>query len=627
MKHIFLSRNQKIYTAYNTFRKKMFEELAAKDSDIILYLLPWLLSINEQALPGYIKDLERPFRIYGIDYAKDIRSREPAYKKRFGVRRAGTLLKPESEYHLIQGLYTIGSVGSVAQTTTSDCDIWICIEKDSFDRTAWLQLNRKVNLIKDWIDVNVRMPVYFFICDVEAIRECRFGNVDLESSGSTQQNVLKEEFYRTGLVICGKTPLWWVCRNPAAPIEYETLLKQIQGDGCWEYDLIDFGNIENIEKDEYFGAALWQLHKSLSRPLKSMMKIFLLKSLLDESGEQLLCNRFRDRIYNSQNLDSYPDFSLFTMESIVGHFQETDPDTADFLLQCYYMQCEINPYNTTQKTKNRLVKDFLKRFPLDRGKQLHLRKSTQWDFKTQVEFGNRIFKRLLSVFSGITSMVEGVVSDSDRKDLTILGRRISSYYSKKAKKVHLLQSPKGEINVSNITFNLNGDVWQLFADDINTPIIWSKNIVFLIAYIVWNGLFIPNGVHMRPNPSNVTLNEVLNLCDRIKSFFGGCSVWEVPFSNYLKKEAVNRMLVVLGHENSPWYAEKVEICPIYTNGYGEMYVDRLDSLKVLEQLLKSVTKQSTNIDISFYVQRNSTVFEKLIEKTRKRIALGSANIS
>lgn len=98
--------------------------------------------------------------------------------------------------------------------------------------------------------------------------------MDSESCGSTQQQVLKEEFYRTCMVICGKTPLWWLCYDSPAPLNYNQTLLDIQGDGYWEYDVIDFGDIERIDPREYFGAALWQFHKSLSRPLKSLRACF-----------------------------------------------------------------------------------------------------------------------------------------------------------------------------------------------------------------------------------------------------------------------------------------------------------------------------------------------------------------
>ena len=53
-----LQNNKNRYLAYNALRKKYFLANSPKDSPIILYMLPWLLSVNRQSVPGYIKELK-----------------------------------------------------------------------------------------------------------------------------------------------------------------------------------------------------------------------------------------------------------------------------------------------------------------------------------------------------------------------------------------------------------------------------------------------------------------------------------------------------------------------------------------------------------------------------------------
>ncbi|MCP3955086.1 MAG: hypothetical protein GY697_23125, partial [Desulfobacterales bacterium] len=348
-----LTRNKRTFTAYNTFRKELFAELAPADSNTILYLLPWLISVNHPQCPGYIADQKRPFRIYGVESLKGIRGLEKQFKKRFDIKSGGSLMKHDRDTYVIPGIYSIGSIGSVSQTSGSDCDMWVCIDRDQFDRTAWRQLNQKINLIKDWMDLNCKIPVFFFISDITAIRECRFGSVDEESSGSTQQKVLKEEFYRTCMVICGKIPLWWLSYFPGRQVDYNDAREVIKDEDFGEYDLVDFGDIERIEKSEYFGAALWQFKKSLSRPLKSIIKMSLLKMLLDAPDERLMCHRFRERVLTADK-GLFPDFSVFTMEAIAADFKENRPDLLTFLIECLYIRCEYNPYNRNQPSKNKL---------------------------------------------------------------------------------------------------------------------------------------------------------------------------------------------------------------------------------------------------------------------------------
>jgi adenylate cyclase class 1 len=617
-----LARNKRIFAAYNEFRKSVFIQLAPKEAETILYLLPWLLSINEPQCPGYISDLKRPFRVFDIDYVKEIRKREPEFKQIFGLQKTGTLLKPLSSPYLIQGLYTIGSVGSVGQTSTSDCDIWVCIDKKNFDRSGWIQINQKVNLIKDWMDSVLKLPVYFFISDVAAIRECRFGHVDSESCGSTQQEVLKEEFYRSAMVICGKTPLWWLCYNTPQALNYAETLAIAQKDDYWQYDVIDFGDIQKIDKKEYFGAALWQFHKSLSRPLKSLIKIILLKSLLDAPNKQLLCHQFRELVMACGNSALYPDFSVFTMSSILDGYRSKSRELTRFLSECYFILCEINLYDPNQKLKNTLVSKLLNQYPIGKKRQIHLRKSKQWDFREQMDFGNRIFKLLLQIYREISDDATDVVSESDQKDLTILGRKISAYYVKKKYKVPVIQNPMGILNVANLTLHFTNDIWQAFSgNDLSIPIIWGKSIHYVLAFVVWNNLFTTCGIRMRPNSSNITLQEIINLGTKLQSFFGISSALDIDFGNFLREESIAKLLVVLDFVTSPWYVNTKDYCAIYTNCWGELFVRHFSRQEEFESFLQTVLMAHRKVDISYYVQRNSSTFEKMIEKAKRGIAL------
>jgi adenylate cyclase class 1 len=121
-------QNKKIYLNYNNFRKQIFKDLAYKDSEAILYLLPWLMSINNPSFPGYIKNLKKNIKVFNVDLEREIMNREATFKKMFKFQSSGSLLRISPEICWIQGIYTIGSIGTIAQTSHSDCDIWVCID-------------------------------------------------------------------------------------------------------------------------------------------------------------------------------------------------------------------------------------------------------------------------------------------------------------------------------------------------------------------------------------------------------------------------------------------------------------------------------------------------------------------
>ncbi|MFH1983747.1 MAG: class I adenylate cyclase [Pseudomonadota bacterium] len=612
-----LRRNRRIFANYQAFRQSLFAELAPEDSEAVLYLLPWLLSINEPQCPGFIAQIKHPFRVYGIDYEKGIQDREPQFKRRFGVTRKGTLLREAADYRTILGLYTIGSVGSVSQTSGSDCDIWVCIDKESFDRASWQQLNMKINLIRDWFDMNIRMPAYFFLSDISAIQSCQFGSVDSESSGSTQQNVLKEEFYRSFMVICGKIPLWWLCWDPRENIDYPEAVAAVADEAFGEYDLVDLGDISRIKKREYFGAALWQLNKSLSRPLKSILKMSLLKMLLDAPPARLMCHQFRDQVLSTPVGEPFPDYSVFTMEAVAEDYRNHRADQLTFLIESLYIRCEVNPYNTKQPMKNRLASGFFKPYGFSKEALARLRRAASWPLKQQIQFGDDLFSLLLGIYRETASQHAGVVGESDHRDMTILGRKISAYYLKKKYKLPVLQRPTGVLNIPGVTFSLNEGTWQVLAgNDSANPICTSTDIVYTIAFTVWNNLFSMSQVRMRPNPSSMTLQEIMNLGGRIKQCFGSFETADIDYGNYLRDEQIVRLLVVVGLEKSPWQKDKLDFGVVYLNGWGELFARGFATARAYDKFLLALRANNPHLEPSFYVRRNATSYEQIIERTK-----------
>lgn len=497
-----LARNKQSFIRYNQFRKQIFSELSPRSGETVLFLLPWMLSVNHPSCPGYIESQVTPLKVFNVDNEMEIRRREPVFKKLFEIPASDSLLRHALRFNIIQGLYTIGSVGSVSQTPSSDCDIWVCCDKSQFDETAWKQLHQKINLIKDWLDMHLRMPIYFFVCDENDIRHNLFGSVDTESSGSTQTNILKEEFYRTCIVICGKIPLWWLCHDDKESLSYEAAKNELDKRSYSEFDIIDFGDLKEIEGNEYFGAALWQLQKSLTRPLKSIIKMILLKMLLDSPGERLISHQYRKAVLKSGGKDFFPDPSVFTIHSILNYYQSLKKtETLEFLKECFYIRCEITPHSSRMPLKNELVKELFTQYPIDIKKRIHLSRFASWDFDAQIQLGNRLFQLLMTSYREITAAHAGSASSINKRDFTIIGRKILVSHQKKPDKIQVLQKPIENLNLTHLTIRLDGSQWQVHSgSNKDTPLASNSDILYIIGFVVWNNLFDANKIRMEPNP-------------------------------------------------------------------------------------------------------------------------------
>jgi len=611
------AKNKKIYLAYNEYRKRVFSELAPRDSEAILYLLPWMLSVNDPAVPGYIEDLEQPIMVFGASMDRTLLSRESAFKKRFNIRKHSPLLAPAKEVSLIQGIYTIGSVGTIGQTPSSDCDIWICIDKDNFDDEARAHLSQKVNLIKDWMDSHLKMPVYFFISDIDDIRSGNFGSLDDESSGSAQYNVLKEEFHRTTILISGKIPLWWVCFDPDGDTDYEEFAARYAKDIFGDYDFIDMGPLATIERDEYFGAALWQFNKALTHPLKSVIKMLLLEMLLDAPREELLCHRFRNLILNQKDKPVFCDPSVFTWKAILEYRQGSDPEILAFIQKCYYLRNEIKFYSKTETIRENIAREIFQDYPLKKTEIYHLNDFAAWPLSEQRDFGEKILGLLRMIYHEIARKQKETTSRLSQRDMTIIGRKLAVCLEKKRDKVQVIHKPTTNLNLPSFTFNSYTGAWQVLASgDPPKPIITSLDIAYCIAYLVWNDLYQSMEVRMTPNPTPVTLQEIHNLAKRIKEIFGSFDITGIDFKNFLEPERVTKMLVIVSFESPNHLKEVNDFSILYCNHWGELFYSQFDTTNKFKAFIKDNGEKFSGTMKYYYVRRNSLYFEKIIERTK-----------
>ncbi|MCG6534572.1 MAG: class I adenylate cyclase [Syntrophales bacterium LBB04] len=537
-------------------------------------------------------------------------------------------MQPSTRASLIQGIYTIGSVGTISQTESSDCDIWICINNEDFEGKLMEQLSHKVALIKDWLDANLKMPVYFFISNLEDIRNSNFGTLDDESCGSAQRNVLKEEFYRTVITIAGKIPLWWLCYDPKESCDYASFCDQYRNGAFGDYDCIDMRGLDAVDDDEYFGAALWQFNKALTHPLKSIIKMLLLKMLLLSTGEELLCNRFRKKVLD-QGLDyHFVDPSMFTMSAVLDHNQDIEGETFEFIKKCFYLRYGIKYFSKNPTLKEVLAKDNFLAHPLSREIMYRLNDFPNWPLLDQLDFGVKIFVLLISVYKEIKDTGENIIGGITPQDLTVVGRKLSVCLEKKKNKVAIVHKPIHNLNIPTITFMYDKNVWHVFnASDMSKPLVSNRDIVYCIVYLIWNDIYQVGDVRMKPNPTSLTINEITNLAKKIKGTFNSFDVSEIDFNNFLEPEKATKMLVVISFDESHHAKDINDLCVIYCNHWGELFVKRFNSLEKLKEFVSEGGSKFSQVDISYYIQRSSYAYEKIIERTKKVVAQIFSNMN
>lgn len=266
-----LTRLKQRFLDLNNVRYQRTRAALSDRQQQFLQLLPLLFHVNHPMLPGYTSH-STPAGVYEYQPAAEDLRIAKILARSFQYNRDLT----EKNY-AIDALFIMGSVGTIAQSDSSDLDIWVC-HSLADDATAVQELERKCALISQWAEQQIHLEVHCFLMRSDDFSNQRGQRLSSEGSGSAQHFLLLDEFYRTALWLAGKVPLWWFV--PATQeLDYnvyrEKLLRKrfIKAE-----DVIDFGGLPEIPANEFVGAGVWQLYKAIESPYKSVLKLLLLEA-------------------------------------------------------------------------------------------------------------------------------------------------------------------------------------------------------------------------------------------------------------------------------------------------------------------------------------------------------------
>ncbi|WP_165312600.1 class I adenylate cyclase [Vibrio ziniensis] len=314
-------------------RQRIERGLALMDlqSQRVFHLIPVLFHFNHPTLPGYLNS-EVPFGIYGFEL-NDV-------QQQFVRDTEFSLSQPliSKEQPEILGLYTMGSTSSIGQSTSSDLDIWVCVSA-FMGMEARQHLANKCLQITEWAK-GQGVEANFFLMDEQRFRSNQSEEMTGDNCGSSQHMLLLDEFYRSAVRLAGKRLLWQIVPPEMEECydEYVTQLCSKSYIDCSQW--IDFGPLNHIPAEEYFGANLWQLYKSIDSPYKSVMKAILLEAYSWEYPHTQLLSVDGKRRFFADEPDLYGMDSYYLMLEKVTRYLERigDHTRLDLVRRCFYLK-------------------------------------------------------------------------------------------------------------------------------------------------------------------------------------------------------------------------------------------------------------------------------------------------
>jgi adenylate cyclase class 1 len=531
---------------------------------IFLELLPLLFHVNHPVLPGYISS-KAPAGI--ADYAPSKLAIEKAKK----LSKGFVYSKRAKRIFGIESIFIMGSVGSIAYVKGSDLDLWLCHSTElSIEEIELLQ--EKASDIEKWAE-GLGLEVHFFLMDAAKFKHGAATPLSSESSGSTQHHLLLEEFYRTALYVAGRYPVWWLV-PPEKESSYQefvdNLLKQRFID---QHDVIDFGGLENVPAEEFLGASFWHLYKAIDSPYKSLLKLMLMESYVDQyPHSHWSALRMKERVYageaDANKLDAY----LILYDVLEEYFlKRGEKERLDLMRYCFYNKLNEHS-NGSSKTdwRQEVFADMLAEWaPLPSYLEDALEQK-KWDIAQVQQEKERLTKELTHSYRLLMSFAKERVDKSkrDSEELTLLGRKLNAAFEKRPSKLERSTIKNTRIRQENKVLlkqqvAQNGQpIWLLNRLDINNQeqfIRQAHGLIGLLAWCVDYGVLgEKTKIALDPGGSQISSREVLQTLRSVSAFFKSLPKKPADLEAYRYKPVVTNVMLVInsGTDSMSDFTEK-----------------------------------------------------------------------
>ncbi|HQI81725.1 MAG TPA: class I adenylate cyclase [Deltaproteobacteria bacterium] len=580
-----IENGHRAFTLYNRYKRDTMYKCDPVGTRVVLEFLPLLLHINHPALPGYQEQEDCPCGIKLMDWpATAIKEVGSFFSSRI---KLGDMRDYIPREHEIEGLFTIGSVGSLAQTRDSDYDIWVVVDARNMDPARFKALSRKLRYLKRWISSKFVLDIHFFLMDLQDIRMNNFGSVSQEGSGTALKSILKEEFYRTMTLIEGRVPLWWIVPPDRGAQGYEQMRSLLQKDSTsGSQRFIDMGDLEGIPEEELLGAALWQMHKALDDPLKSVLKMALVASYLEASSQDmLLCNMLKKTVLDAargQIVDPYFQV-LRRVEDYYGN--KGDERAVDLLRKCFYLKVSPNIrasdlVKIERNDKASIMVDIVREWGWSLHTLSQLNRFAEWGVDRYRRFGDDIHSFLkLTTVQLIRRAKAYMVSSSvaDDVEVEVLRRRIEAFYVSKDGKIESEKRVKRkEPAYRDLYFAFAHDRWSIYErtpePGRSEPVMSSERVARILAWLVYNKRFdASTAFHMIPNVSQVSLSDIQSLLWKLNAVIPDAASVGLDRSS-LMEDKYAKNLVIIGNMESPGTQHSIrEVDIVFLNTWNELF--------------------------------------------------------
>lgn len=611
-----IEENYNSFLKFNQMKLDRFQQLfASTNIKRVINSIPAILSMNDRKVPGYI-DEKCPYGISGYQPDTEV--------VRYIKSRFGTDYVLSEKNRFIEMLAVMGSVGTIAYTKKSDFDYWAVVDRSKTDEKGLRLFQKKIEEVQKWAEKEAGVEVHIFINDVHNLKQNIFAEDDEEGFGSTVGAVLKDEFFRSSIIVAGKIPFWWVVPKFVIDEEYDKIFNHISEEER-EGKFVDIGNLYKISKEDFMGAALFQLIKAIGNPFKSILKIGILERyLFSDQSVLLLSQRVKTSIIRNEITATILDSYLLMFNEVYKYYEEvlTDKSLLLILRQNLYLKIDpqLSKYLALKDKKNLPYKVVVMfkvthewGWGIDELRDLDDFES--WDYNRIIQFWNYIKKFMLLSYQKIsrempTMNLQNKISESDFK---LLSSKLKANFSIEPDKIENFITFKDTPNepylyIEPDSRSVKESGWRVYKkirtengkNEKEIAIKSEDDLVKLLAWCSINQVYEPtfSRLYIDSGYNHISKSLITELLNKIFEMF---NTEKVHLGNklYLQSPRTYKNMIVMNFSDSK-AATISSFYHLYMNSWGETflkhYTNPSDLVMIFSKIIKDGPMNNRNFD-------------------------------
>jgi adenylate cyclase class 1 len=492
------------FNAYNSAKiNSLNSSLATPELINLFNYIPFLFTVNQPEFPGYVKEIKSPHGIVNYKINPKLQSQLKISNPSFSPAK-NVITDP-----VIHLFALIGSAGTIAFTPDSDLDFWICGRFSLLDPETVAHLRHKCSIIENWAMNTHGKEIHFFLNDVDQIKMNVFDeDEEYGLSGTSLGQMLKEEFYRSSIIINNVVPFWWVVPADCSDAQYTEWLSAISENSI-QYEFIDLGNIAGINKADFLIAALFQIIKSLGNPFKSIIKLGLLERYIhDDKKNPFISNIIKRNVHEGKTDKSSVDAYCLMFDQVYDYYHRLvdDMTSLNIIKTCFYLK--VNPHLSTEEKNpgnenfHDIMTQYTKKWGWDSDTIKHVDNFENWDIESTNKMMNNTKKVILKGYKNILAALGNEINSGsiDRESLLAINRKIYSHFNPEDKKIdntlNFKKYPPEKLLSLDYVRDIKGsESWYLNkriitnGRAVKVMIRKSPHLISLIVWISLNGLY------------------------------------------------------------------------------------------------------------------------------------------